>query len=325
MFSCSLSVLLMSGCTASSPDFLAEPTSPGQSSFDESDPPSKPVIVVDRYTSETKWGAVPITGTVTPGATVIYDSPASGERVVPNVTTEGTFCVNVDLEIDKLNQISFWAISGNERSNLVQPTVIQTGVPPELPTRSFIDSENLAAGAVAEFPTGNYELGEGQIENLTDGNKDSFVEITENSIRITSGSLANQYHVRLNDGGGFLQTVGVTRPQHCSPWFRVFQSGAANPNWLVNSANGIRETSQWEELEQFDVDGRTVLFRPAELRPFTRWLAIWSSSSDTDCNGSWNWPYHPIAEVEAYAFPQLESDSEGPAEVAPTCENGLAN
>ena len=312
------------GCEAGDPGVSPEPRGPTQTSQKADDPPEVPFVKIIKPLSITKWHTVPFEGKATPGATLVYESPAAGLKVA-TVGNDGYFCVNIPLmpsdagdETGVANKITFKAVRGNFQSDVVEITVVQKGVPPVTgsPIGPDTSSNNIARGLTIQHPS-HIELKSpgGVLANITDGSLSPEVTFQHKSSFDYNISQRPQLVTKFPNGGATLQTVKVTTNEECSARHSVYYSDVAEgaPNYIVGGSGG---SAGWTLMPRVRSEGRVHTYSPDETRPHATWIAVVLTHGD--CSGTFS--QYPISELEVFGI--LDSSSEvSPGELPPSCES----
>lgn len=313
------------GCSAENPN-LSEPTVPGPDSSKPDDPVGKPFVSIPSFTPLTKWHSVPIVGVGTPGATLVYESPAGGLRTAA-IGSSGDFCIDIPLqasaagtaeadnETEVPNEIFLHTVLGNQESNRVSIVVTQKGTPPTPSDTLGPDpsSHNVAEGTSVIIPSNIEVRGNGDGANVTDGAFDAGVEYQYKSA-FDFGSIRPQLVIKLPGAGAQIYSGRVTTNDGCTANHSLYFSENDDVNYIEGGLGG---SDGWTFMPNSSTDGTVRNFVPEGFRPHAKWVSVvlWPGT----CSGFSH--IYPITELEIFGLALDSDDSSEPVEVAPSCQS----
>jgi hypothetical protein len=249
----------------------------------------------------TYWMALPIHGEGPAGGIVLIDAP-TGSQVPANVSSNGQFCADVQLQPDALNEITLRAVDefGNVSSD-VKIHVQQSGRPP-----AQMQAQPATNAAIGGIPYGSliaiwFDGDNTQVSSLNDGDVK-----TVYAGRGAVSSSPDYVQIQLV-GRSKLSRLKITMPSTClSAKYTVLLTNRDAPP--TPSATD----SAWSKLPSVTAStgADELTFSPRDTTGVALMFDDWGCGSV--------WPKHAIAEIEAWTA----ADMAPPPLVAPTCNGG---
>jgi hypothetical protein len=254
-------------------------------------------LSITQIAETTPWDTVPVRGVGPERGTVLVETPSHGTKTA-ELGSDGTFCIDVPLDLETVNVLRFQAIDDEGRySEEEVAEVTQEGTPPEPPEPE--EPENAALGATVDRMSISAT---GDLGALSDGDH-------ETSVFIENSMWHNDWLILTLEEPTGVELIRVVSGIDCPmEEYMVWMTPEAAPEDPSDNPEG----DDWAlvyHVEAGDGDEAFLLHEPAVVSH----LAIVFLSGD--CGSFYEPGEHVVREIEAWT----PEPPEPPVETAPTC------